>query len=44
MLMKEETKSNGIFDMENFFHKESLMDVMYMLHNEAKICDKDANI
>ena len=42
MMMKEENKSNGIFqtfDMEKFFDKESLRDVMYMLHNEAKICD-----
>ena len=44
MLMKEEKKCNGIFqtfDMEKFFDKESLMDVMYTLHKEAKICDKD---
>ena len=44
MLMKEEKKSNGIFqafDMEKFFDKESLMDVMYTLHKEAKISDKD---
>ena len=44
MMMKEEKKSNGIFhtfDMEKFFDKESLLDVMYMLHKEAKICDKD---
>ena len=27
--------------MEKFFDKESLMDVMYTLHKEAKICDKD---
>ena len=39
MLMKEENKSNGIFqafDMEKFFDKESLMDVMHTLHKEAK--------
>ena len=44
MLMKEEDICNGIFqtfDMEKFFVKESLMDVMYTLHKEAKICDKD---
>ena len=42
--MKEKKKSNGsfqTFDMEKFFDKESLMDVMYTLHKEAKICDKD---
>ena len=44
MLMKEEKKCNGIFQtfyMEKFFDKESLLDVMNMLHKEAKICDKD---
>ena len=44
MMMKEEKISNGIFqtfDMEKFFDKESLMDVMYTLHKEAKTCDKD---
>ena len=38
--MNEKNKSNGIFqtfDMEKFFD----MDVMYTLHKEAKICDKD---
>ena len=42
--MKEAKKCNGIFqafDMEKFFDKESLMDVMHTLHKEAKICDKD---
>ena len=41
--MKEEGKSNGIFqtlDIEKFFDKESLMDVMFTLNKEAKICDK----
>ena len=44
MMMKEETKSNGIFqtfDMKKFFDKESLMDVMYTLNKEGKICNKD---
>ena len=44
MLMQEENKCNGIFqtfNMEKFFDKESLMDVMNTLHKEAKICDKD---
>ena len=27
--------------MEKFFDKESLLDTMYTLHTEAKICDKD---
>ena len=27
--------------MEKFFDKESLMDVMFTLNKEAKICDKD---
>ena len=43
MLMKEKKKCNGIFQafyMEKFFDKESLMDVMYTLHKEAKICAK----
>ena len=44
MMMKDESKINGIFKtfaMEKFFDKESLMDVMYTLNKEAKICDKD---
>ena len=44
MMMKEESKNNGIFqtfDMEKFLEKESLLDVMYTLSKEAKISDKD---
>ena len=44
MLMKEEKKCNGIFqtfNMEKFFDKECLMDVMNTLHEEAKICDEE---
>ena len=40
----KENKSNGIFQtfgMEKFSDKESLIDVMYTLNKEAKICDKD---
>ena len=42
--MKEEGKCNGIFqtfNMEKFFDKEGLLDFMYTLNKEAKICDKD---
>ena len=42
--MKKESKGNGIFqtfDMEKFFDRESLLDTMYKLNTEAKICDKD---
>ena len=44
MLMKEEKKENGIFqvfDMEKFFDKESLIDTMYTLNKKANISDKD---
>ena len=44
MLMKEEKKENGIFqvfDMEKFFDKESLLDTMHTLNKKAKISDKD---
>ena len=47
MMMKEESKNNGIFqtfDMEKFLEKESLLDVMYTLSKEAKICDKDCRL
>ena len=43
MLNKESKKENGIFqvfDMENFFDKESLLDAMYTLRNKADICNK----
>ena len=42
--MKEESKGNGIFqtsDMEKLFDTDSLLDTMYTLNKEAKICDKD---
>ena len=45
--MKEESESNGMFqtfDMEKFFDKESLLDVMYTLSKEAKISDKDYSL
>ena len=41
MLMKEEKKENGIFDMEKFFDKESLLDTMHTLNKKANISDKD---
>ena len=47
MKMKEEKKENEIFqvfDMAKFFDKESLLDTLYTLHKEAKICDKDYRI
>ena len=43
MLNMEVNYGSGIFqgfDMEKFFDKESLMDVMYTLNKEAKICYK----
>ena len=43
MKMLEERKLGGVFqcfDMEKFFDKESLLDVMYVMKDKAKIDDK----
>mgnify|MGYP001363463876 CR=1 FL=1 len=44
MKMQEESNKMGIintFDMEKFFDKESLMDIMYALWKKAGIDEKD---
>ena len=42
--MMEESKKMGIintYDMEKFFDKESLIDIMFTLRRKADISDKD---
>ena len=44
MKIKEDTKQGGIintYDMEKFFDKESLLDIMYMLKKKTDIDEKD---